>query len=459
MLISAISIDTRENPHSQEINDPVKENVLRVKAIRSSLDRYDLISLIENTQLIYRDGISYMSSQVKGKDEIPLFTAVVVELNKITGDDSIQHEKEALIATIKAHRIMTELMWIKLWKEEELTRQTTRDEIIAITTQLKRSIFSKAKEAALLYEVESLEQAAKCLDPGGGLWSPFFTPTITALGAAASSSFDNLFSSIYTISTIIDKEWIDEWYVNMFPLIWISTSITTLEVFESTISPHFNIILDKGNMYSVALVNILKNIFENPATSHDLKEEVFSKLIELVSIKPSYTLHEAFDHPEQIIDKVLNRPDRYTQTRSFAAMTLCDLGVQPENERYRTRIAVTLRDWSERIKAKTTKKYHDEQQEIEKRLKQIGGEIDRLTIQKDQLHASSLKGIRPSCLGHESSDEMNELENQLEAMNLEQSELETELNRISHNISTQGRTDEDEELQLLEELSAIIKSW
>lgn len=444
-----ISYDIRQNQDST-IPNTVRENVLRAKAIRSALDLYDLNNLIVNAQLIYQEGISSMRNQVEGTGIVPSFTAVVVEMNKVTGDDGIQHERKGLIATVKAHRIMTELMWVKLWKEEESIRQTTRDDILAITNKLKNSISSKAKDTDLLYEVESLEQAAKCLDPAGGAWSQFFIPTMTAAGAAVSSSFDNLFSSIYTLSTMIGKEWIDDWYVEMFPLKWISTSIQSIEIFDTIITPPLPIITDKGNMYTLTLVNILRVIFENPRSTEDLKERVFQELMKLVSIKPSYTLLGAIKHPNQMIDKIFNHPDRYTQTRSFAAMTLCDLGEQPGNEGLRTPIAITLREWNDRIKKKTSKKYRDEKMEMEKRLEEIEKNLDSLEKQKHLL-------TKQSYLTGESLDdkrEREEIDSQIDAMNLKQIELDQAIQ-----FANMVEKSEDEELELLNELSERIKGW
>ncbi len=364
----------------------VTRNEERARIMHKCVKKFNPQIILDNAKEIYRDGLDIIRRDVSGVEKVPCdLTPVVCELNKVSGADKLEHEKGVLFAMVRAHHIMTELMWMKLWREDESTRDATRKSIFVITETLKNDKQHKPREAGLRYEVKRLQQAAACLEPASGVWSQFLAPAANGVAAASSLALGSLILSVYSIAHLRKQEWISSWYIDLLPLQWQATNITTTNQFKVNIAPHIKVITENGGNYTLDFVTLLKTIAENSERKEEVNTIVIDELIKLVAKKPEYGIHGAIKHLDQVVDKVLDRPDRYADTRCFAAVALYEIGSMPENYSYRTKIKEVMEMWREKIKDKSSHKYVYEIDEAKTRCKIIKHQWDTLTKQENAL--------------------------------------------------------------------------
>ena len=381
----------------------VRANVVLAQEMRRNIEEkdYDLEKVRKDAQVIYCNGLNIIRGEVVGKPLVTEgLTPVMVELNKTSGLSSIQHNLHVLIPLLKAHRVMTEITWMDCWRKgEQPTYTRDRDDIFRIAEDVKAVLPSTPKmelgflisPAGAKYEVRCLEQAAKCLSPTDSIWGQFVEPLTSigkaAIGGAVESKLEvgSLIKALLQVKKSVEKEWISEWYRDLFPLEWLATTITTVGGFKKDIEPCLESFTHKGSKYTLGLVKVLTIVFQNQDCTVELKKRVFEELVKLVTIKPDYSVKDALKHPEQVIKKLLRKPDRYAETRSFAAMALLEIASKPENKEFCPKIKTVMEEWYSKVKDKTSKKYFAEKKEAEARAEKFKTEISSLEKRMKEL--------------------------------------------------------------------------
>lgn len=428
----------------------VRRNVVFAQEMRKEIQErgYNLDNVRIAAHQIYRDGLSLIQAEVQNRSPLSeSLIAVVIELNGVTSLSHIQLNLNVLIPVLKAHRAMTELTWVNCWKNgNQPIYNHDREAIFTIANQLKPIIPKVAKierkvfvsPGIARYELACLEQSAKCLDPGEGVWTPFFATAFQAAEGAATINITQLFSSVADLMQLAHQERIADWYIEMFPLEWKATCITTLSEFQKEFEPLLKNLTEKGNHYTLGLVKILALIFQNEKSEPELKEKAFKELLNLLVLKPSYT----------IFDNLRNKLDRYADTRSFAAHVLIDIA--SKNDAYRPRVEEGLEKWYEALQEK---KYIEE-----KRVAKLSR--DNL----NQKHAAldtrrvDLEGKLEEALAEDRAEALDpdQLASEIVQVEEEQAELQKQIVECTKQIELVDSI--EEEVQLLKDLKSNIGS-
>lgn len=381
----------------------VRANVLRAREVHETIESgdFDLDRARKTARDIYLDALDIIHGEVVGSPVVSEeLTPVMVELNKVTSLSHIQHNLHVLFPVIKAHRAVTELTWIACWREgNQPIYSDERDALFRIAAAVSAVLPHAPKvergilisPAGARYEIACLDQAAKCLSPTEGVWQQFIESATDLVGGVAHLDLVGFFRALGTFGSKVGKEWIAQWYIDVFSLEWQATAITTVEEFERDIAPSVEKYIKRGDKYTLGLVKILAMVFQAPKGTAQLQQRAFVVLVQLVMIKPEYTIKEMVKHPKEVIDALLQRPDRYAESRSFAAMALLDIASKEANRSYVPAIKAVMQQWKASVEDRTSKKYAQEKSEANERAQTFEEEAASLDKRLAELNAQLAK--------------------------------------------------------------------
>ncbi len=398
---------------------------------------------------------------------------VMIELGKVCPLSQIQHNMHVLIPLLKAYRAVAELVWTDGFRLRQQPVYTNdREAIFAIAKQVLPVLPKNAKvergilisPAGARYEVACLEQTAKCLVPTDKVWKQFIEPVSELIGSGAAAipegkiDMGALLKALLKIAILVKKEWISKWYIDLFPLEWEATTITDLQQFE-TVRQHIADFTEKGGKYTLGLVKILTIIFQNQTTNDDLKAIIIEELTKLVTVKARYSLKEMAKHPPELFSKIIRHPDRYAETRSFAAMALLDLAAKPENKKYGLTIRTAIEAWNAQVKDKKSKKYVAEKTEAHVRAEKFNTDMVSLEKRLQELQIlleDSVLG--PSRTGEEPVD-IEAVASEINKKNEEQQTLNALLQECDKEMTLADafEAQENSESNLVDEILSSMK--
>jgi hypothetical protein len=365
------------------LQDPIVQfNVERaIEMGRQLKDHFDEDAIRQLAQGIFHEGIEIIRGEVRKQPIVTAdLTPVMVALSDVNGSELIQSEWLVLISTIKAYRIMTELAWARPWnnKRKPVVKNGTRVAVMKIAKDLKDTLLKAQvvptigevliSPAGVRYELSCLKQAAKYLEPVGGIWEQFITPVATAVGGAATLSLGPLVTGLMQIETIWGKERLADWYVDLFPLEWEATDITTVAQFDEIIAPAIEKFTSKGGKYTVGLVKILVIISDNLSTDEDLKRRVVTELVKLLTTHVVLSTKNGLNLIGDALAKGLKNPDRFAQARSFASWILVNIARKTKDGAMLSEIKAAFIAWKGRVEDKESKEYVQEKKEAENRV-------------------------------------------------------------------------------------------
>lgn len=458
----------------------VQNNVVRAQDIvRNITERgFDLERVRRNAHEIYLDCIQVIRSDLGGSPLIhEVFTPVMIELNRVTAASHIQHNLYVLIPLIKAHRIATELTWTTLFRKQHQrpTRTADRDDLIrvarTVAADLRRTrpAFERGvliSPAGARYEVACLEQAAKCLTPTESVWERFSESIAGVARSVVSGTSEGILGiggflrAVTALALHVRNDKATNWYLTLMELEWQATTITTLEAFREKVGPSIEPFIAEGGEWTLGLVKVLSLIFSNRGASFALKDQAFKTLVTLMEQKPVYSVREALRHPGQVSDLVLNRRDRYADTRSFAAMALIDIaGKEPS---YRPRVADAMWAWEARVRDRGARRYEVERAEAAERVRTFTGTREELRRKMEELEMQMEEAVEPPTRSGRpvaaSKEEMEELckriSDEMVAVEEEQKMVEEALASSNREvaIADEFAAIDDEETALLEQI-------
>jgi hypothetical protein len=275
-------VDAVISLHREE--DYVRENVVRAmeinKLIRS--DEFDHESVKIKLQSIYDDLIKIIQGEISNKPIVDRrLTPLMIELAKFIENPLVQTDLILLTSALKTQRITTELVWIHQWKVPLCIYKESRDKLIDLATRIQSLLASNKNRTMVVeadYEAACFEQAAKLLIPTHGEWFTNFNPEI--LGRDDKYDMNEFFSKFKSNVSLAVNEGLEGWYINIIPLEWQSRSNTTLELFESSIQPQVDKLLENVDKCGVGIINIYSNIY-NYTNENEVKKRVISKIKEI----------------------------------------------------------------------------------------------------------------------------------------------------------------------------------
>lgn len=435
---------------SSTMQDPVvKANLLRAKQMNEEIKKCNLDKIKQLADEIYREALKCIQDEVSGKYNVrDYFTPVVYELNTVSTDPQVLQNLQVLTSVLKAQHAIAELTWVKcLIDKNRPVDLTDRDEFIRVAEKLRLSLLNPTKvvadrlfmaPAAARYEAACFKQAVQCLSPTEGVWKQFVGPTADAIGAATTHDIIGLIRALSKIGGLAKKEWISNWYLEMFDLEWKATNITTAAAFRKEVEPHVKKFTSEGKKYTLGLVKILTLIFNNENSEAEVKKIAVDELAKLVTKKAVYTVSEAIYHPDQITDKIANKPDRYADSRSYAAWALVSIAKKDSSHSKAAKDALT--SWKDMVKDKSSKKYFVEKNEAEARAEYLKTQLADLEKKAKELEVQ-LQAVSIQKTRDKSTDNSEKLLQEEDRINLEllqldstEYDLETDLNACTIKI-------------------------
>ncbi len=398
----------------------VRENELRTVEMKKSIKQKDYDRVSSTAQAIYQDGIDIVRGEVCGQSIVAEeLTDVMISLADLSNSHHIQHKLHVLIPVLKALRVMTEITWYQCSRNGKQRIYTEdRDNIINLTNRLKEVFpkYAKMEKGVLLssagarYELACIKQAAKCLSPSDSLWKSVIGPIAEAIFAAATKDLGGVLTGIFKLGLIVKKETVSQWYLEVTPLEWRATNVTSTADFKSYILPYIQRFSSEGNKYSLSLVKIMTRIIEN-TIDPDLKKLAFEELVKLLKLNVDFKseMQNLSNLPKDMYAKLLKHPDRYAETRSFAAWSLINLASKSDNKQFCPLIKLAIDEWNNKVTAssQTPLKEKDEAQKRADSLNTQKAPLD-LRVLEIQNQLKSVVGTAPSKAGGTSEEELKQ---------------------------------------------------
>lgn len=303
---------------------------------RGLTEKFDTDGSIEKAHKLYQQGRELIQGEIQEKPVIKeIVSPVVITLSTVLSLDTIQHQYRLCHHLSKTYRIFMELSWYQCWRQQEIeTYNSTRDALI--NTAEKVATILPPDQIATKFELRCAEQGARCLFPAESVWKTILGSLASAAEAVVGVNAPSFFSAIKEIFIQCAGRLVDSWYLQIYPWRWQSELITTVQEFESLITPAvIQKCLDEGHKHAVCLTMLFMNIIKKNPQGGPLGLLAFNgngKRIGLVHLL-NYRNTDTFTLER--LGQVFGKPDRFGSSRLLTLQYLLRMSKKDKYKAYK----------------------------------------------------------------------------------------------------------------------------